>query len=95
MPATIITIEDLIVFKSELIEEIKSLITNQAIAVPEEIWLKSPQIKKMLNISHGTLQHLRLNGTIPYRKIGGTIFYNKKEINNIIDSNKIHHGTKS
>lgn len=95
MPATIVTLDDLIAFKSELIEEIKSIINAQSIGNSNEIWIKTPQLKKMLKISHGTLQHLRVNGTIPYRKVGGIIFYNKDEINKIIDSNKIQNGSKA
>jgi hypothetical protein len=34
-------------------------------------WLKSVDVRKMLNISPGTLQNLRINGTLRYTKIGG------------------------
>lgn len=94
MPATIVTLDDLVAFKAELIEEIKAILNNQSIRDSNDIWIKSPQLKKMLKISHGTLQHLRINGTIPYRKVGGIIFYNRDEINKIIESNKIQNGLK-
>jgi hypothetical protein len=41
----------------------------------------------MLGISPGTLQTLRINGTIPYTKVGGIIFYDKKDIQKIMEDN--------
>jgi hypothetical protein len=33
------------------------------------------------------LQTLRINGTIPYTKVGGIIFYDKKDIQQIMEKN--------
>jgi hypothetical protein len=38
-------------------------------------WLKSSEVRKMLGISHGTLQNLRIKHLIHYQKIGGLMFY--------------------
>lgn len=90
MPVTIVTIEDLIQFKEELILEFKQILENSGVNQKEQ-WIKTPELKKILKISHGTLQNLRINGTIPYTKIGGIIYYNKQEILKIIESHKIQH----
>jgi len=93
MAATIITTEDLQVFKTELLSEIKELLApvdpkNQKPEQPVPKWLKSHQVQRMLGISPGTLQNLRINGTIPYSKIGGVIFYSLEDINAIMQFNK-------
>lgn len=93
MSVTIITMDDLIQFKEDLIQELKQLFRNSQNNSNEQ-WIKTPELKKMLKISHGTLQNLRINGTIPYTKIGGIIYYNKQEILKIIESNKIQHFSK-
>jgi len=90
MPTQILTINDLNEFKTELLNSIKSLIKLQSDSTQKK-WLKSLDVKKLLNISHSTLQTLRINGTIPYTKIGGTIYYDIDEINKVMKENSIHH----
>jgi helix-turn-helix protein len=51
-------------------------------------WLKSYEVKKILNISTGTLQNLRSNGTLPYTKIGGLIYYDAELINKVMAGQK-------
>ena len=51
-------------------------------------WLRSKEVRKMLNISSGTLQNMRIQGHIPFTKLGGTLFYDYDKINNILNENK-------
>lgn len=51
---------------------------------PKE-WLKSYEVRKLLGISAGTLQNLRLNGTLPYTKIGGLMYYRYEEIRKLME----------
>ena len=51
-------------------------------------FLKSHQVERMLGISAGTLQNLRINKTLPFSKIGGTIFYEMDDIQKLIRDNK-------
>lgn len=88
MAANIITTEDLMEFKLELVEEIKELFNSQS-AVKSKKWLKSNEVKELLSISPGTLQNLRINGTLPYTKIGGIIYYDMEEINKILEENRV------
>ena len=92
MAANIITTEDLEQFKVELFSELKELIESNVSGIePKEPnqprWLKSYQVQRLLGISPGTLQTLRINGTIPFTKLGGTILYNQEEIHKLIQSN--------
>ncbi len=86
MPAQIITTDDLRDFKVELIDEIRTLISEQKTSVTKK-WMKSVEVRKLLNISPGTLQTLRINGTLPYTKIGGTNYYNASDIEVLLSEN--------
>lgn len=91
MATEIITQEDLENFRTELIVEIRELLTEtqpQKVQEEEIRLLKSHQVQRMLGISPGTLQNLRINGTLPYSKIGGVIFYDKQEILKVLEINK-------
>ena len=61
---------------------------NQVLLVVKK-WLKSTEVRKLLGISPGTLQNLRINGTLPYSKIGGVIYYDHEEIQNILAQNRV------
>lgn len=89
MAATIITTEDLLEFKMELLDGIKQLLKNQSGQLTKK-WLKSPEVMDLLGISPGTLQTLRINGTLPYTKVGGVLYYDYQEIMKILEGNKIH-----
>lgn len=89
MPTAIITTEDLKEFKRELLEEIETLLEGQGKHSPKK-WLKSTEVMKLLKISPGTLQNLRVNGTLPFSKLGGIIFYDSNEIQKLMSENKVH-----
>jgi len=87
MSAQIITTDDLREFKMELLEEIRAIVSEQKTATSKK-WLKSVEVRKMLSISPGTLQTLRINGTLPYTRIGGTNYYNLTDIEKLLSKNK-------
>jgi hypothetical protein len=87
MPAQILTTDDLREFKVELISEIEKLFRQNGVQ-PVKKWLKSKEVRKLLNISPGTLQTLRINQTLTYSKIGGVIYYDYEDILKMINSNK-------
>ena len=88
MATEIITKEDLMQFKIELLEEIEIMI-KKIKGEPDKKWLKSKEVRKILNISPGTLQSLRINGSLPYTKIGGSLFYKYEDIVKMIEENRI------
>ena len=87
MGVELITKEDLQVFRHQLLGDIKDILLTK----PQEQkqWLKSYEVKKLLKISPGTLQNLRINGTLTYTKIGSIIYYNSEDIDKLLDANKI------
>jgi hypothetical protein len=86
MAISIITKEDLQQFKIELLEGIKELL--QIRTTEQKLWLRTAEVKKLLNISSGTLQNLRINGTLSYTKIGGLLYYNYKDIEKLLMDSK-------
>ena len=87
MAANIITPEDLQSFKKELIEELRNLL-SQRHTTPVRKWLKSHEVRRLLTISPGTLQHLRVKGTLPFTKIGGVIYYDYEDIQKMLQEHK-------
>ena len=51
-------------------------------------WLKSNEVRELLNISPGTLQNLRINGTLTYTRVGGILFYESAHIDKLLNENK-------
>ncbi|TAN15367.1 MAG: DNA-binding protein [Chitinophagaceae bacterium] len=83
----LVTINDLLVLKSDLLSEFKKLL-KEAGGQPVKKWLKSYEVRKLLGISPGTLQNLRVNGTLPFTKIGGVIYYDQEDIKEMLQSRK-------
>lgn len=90
MPATILTTDDLREFKIELLDDLLRILNEQNPQSEQKKWLKSSEVRKLLNISPGTLQNLRVNGTLSFTRIGSIIFYSYAEIEKIINGNQIN-----
>lgn len=86
MAIEIITREELDKFKDELINELTEIFNS--VQKNRKEWLKSPEVMKLLDISPGTLQHLRVTGVLPYTKVGGTIYYSYDDIHQMLEKNK-------
>ncbi len=86
MAVQIVTTEDLHTFKIELINEIKQIL-NEKTNTPKK-WLKSSEVRKILNISTGTLQTLRVNGSLPCTKVGGTNYFSLTDIELLMKNDK-------
>ena len=89
MPAEILTTDDLREFKIELLKEFKQILAVHH-GQPSKKWLKSYEVRKLLGISPGTLQNLRVNGTLPYTKIGGVMFYDYEDIKKMLKENQVN-----
>lgn len=89
MGATIMTTEDLHEFKVELLEEIRKLVQQGQGETPRK-WLKSAEVRKLLGISPGTLQNLRINGTLTYSRIGGLLYYDHRQIMELLEENTVN-----
>lgn len=90
MALEILTKEDLHNFKSELFSELTRLITeNKPSKKEQREWLKSYEVMKMLNLSKGKLQSLRISGKLAFTRIGHCIYYKYDDIVLLMEENKI------
>lgn len=87
MAIEIITREDLNEFRSLLLNDLKEIIQSKPQQTKQ--WLKSNEVRKLLNISSGTLQNLRINGILAYTKVGGIMFYSNSDIEKVLNGNKV------
>lgn len=87
MAVEIVTKQDLNEFRASLLNDLKEILDSK----PQQTkkWLKSSEVRKMLNISPGTLQTLRVNKTLSYTKIGGIIYYAHQDIEKLLEHNTV------
>jgi hypothetical protein len=85
MNLEIITREEFNSFKQEVLEALKPVSSVQ-----NKQYLRSAEMRKLLNISAGTLQNMRINGTLPYSKIGTTILYDLDKVVEILNENSVN-----
>lgn len=83
----LITKDDLEKFKQELFAELRRPSYKLNKKDEQKEWLKSFEVRKMLNIAPGTLAKLRSNGTLPFTKVGGLMFYKHEDILKLLDGN--------
>lgn len=85
MSLQILTKEDLINFKIELLAELRTLLTSNE--PTKKKWLRSKEVEQLLKISSRTLQNYRINGTIKWSKIGSTYYYCLDSLNDSFNDN--------
>ncbi|MDL2230216.1 helix-turn-helix domain-containing protein [Alistipes sp. OttesenSCG-928-L06] len=79
--AQIVTLEEFREFEGKVLstlEEIKSSVNNDSST--KKRWIRSTEVKALLNISHGKLQQMRDSGQIKFTRIGRVIFYDIRDI---------------
>ena len=90
----LITVDDLMQFKKQLLEELLTALKSQNGVTPKK-WMKSHEVRRFLKISPGTLQTLKSSGIIPYTKMGGVHFYDYEDIHQILQSGKVNSNNKA
>ena len=83
MHVELITREDLRQFKTELLEELKAVVSKTTYS-PHSKWFKSAQVRELLKISPGTLLNLRVAGHLRYSKVGGSFYYQYEDIERML-----------
>lgn len=79
----LITKKDLDELRLKMFEDLQNLLTPEK---PEtKAWLKSSEVRKMLNVSASSLQNMRINGLLNPKKIGGTYYYRTSELEALFD----------
>jgi hypothetical protein len=87
----IVTKEDLRQFGILLLDEIRSIFKEMNSVQKETLdpeWLKSKTVRKLLDISAGSVQNLRTTQKVRFKKILGSYYYNKKDLQKLFDDEK-------
>lgn len=83
MQIDLLTKEDLEQFRIKLLTEIREIMNVQEQnSFPKSI--KSNQVLKILQISPGKLQNLRITGALSFKKVGGNYYYNYNEVKRLL-----------
>lgn len=87
MTYEMITSEDLQKFRLQLLEDLSRLLSGALVQPGQQSkeWLRSSEVRKMLSISPGTLQNLRIKNILPYRKVGGIVYYKYQDILKVLE----------
>ena len=77
-----ITKDDLRQFRMLLINEMRAVMAANSVQEDkaEAEWIKTRAVRKLLDISAGTLQNIRVTGKIRSKKVLGSYYYNKADI---------------
>lgn len=81
-----VTKDDLRQFGLLLINDIRNIIekaeANEKDTIDPE-WLKSRVVRKLMDMSPGSLQNLRVTGKVRFKKVLGSYYYNKEDLSNL------------
>jgi DNA-directed RNA polymerase subunit F len=83
-----VTKEDLQQFRLLITNEIRQMLENIYSLRENTIrpkWLKGKVVRKLLDISPGSLQNLRISGKLSFKKLLGTYYYSKEDIETLFD----------
>lgn len=84
MQLELITKEDLLIFKQQLINDLDQHIAR---VKNHKKWMNAKEIKDRFNLSTDALQKLRIQGKVIYTKVGTTIFYDYEHLSNLAEQN--------
>jgi hypothetical protein len=83
MGQEIVTKEDLQVFRMQLLQDLKQVLAQHA-QPAMKIWLKSGEVRRMLSLSAGKLQNLRITGKLRYSKVGNILYYRSDDVEKLL-----------
>lgn len=79
----IVTKEDLRQFGLMLLDKMRCIMeeaANQQTELSRPEWLKSKAVRKLLDISVGSLQNLRVTEKVRFKKVLGSYYYNREDL---------------
>ncbi|KUJ62021.1 hypothetical protein AR687_10745 [Flavobacteriaceae bacterium CRH] len=79
----ILTKEDLRQFGLLLLDSMRTIIqenNNEKNESSQSEWLKSKAVRKLLDISAGSVQNLRMTQKVRFKKVLGSYYYNKEDL---------------
>lgn len=78
-----VTKDDLRQFGLLLLNDIRKIIDESQTSEKETLdpeWLKSRVVRKLMDMSPGSLQNLRVTGKVRFKKVLGSYYYNKSDL---------------
>ncbi|WP_431244516.1 DNA-binding protein [Flavobacterium sp. P21] len=87
----IVTKEDLRQFGLFLVDKIQAVFKDKDSGRKETLepeWIKSKSVRKLLDISAGSVQNLRTSQKVRFKKVLGSYYYNKEDILKLFDDDK-------
>ncbi|MDV4042219.1 DNA-binding protein [Elizabethkingia anophelis] len=87
-----LTKDDLRQFGIELLYKIEELITKKIQSPEKESareWIRSKEVRSILNICPTTLQNIRIARKIRYKKVLGSYYYNLPDLKKLFEDGKI------
>jgi hypothetical protein len=79
-----LTKTDLENLKVQLLIDIRTLLTEKSLLINKP-WLRGKEVKRLLGISEGSLQHLRVTGQLPASRVGGIYYYRYTDIEKMME----------
>lgn len=82
------TKDDLRQFGLMLTESMRTLIAQSAGVnniESESQWLKTKTVRKMLDISAGSVQNLRISQKVRFKKVLGSYYYHREDLQKLFD----------
>ena len=84
----IVTKEDLRQFGVLLVDKIQAVFKDTDSGRKETLepeWIKSKSVRKLLDISAGSVQNLRTSQKVRFKKVLGSYYYNKEDLQKLFD----------
>jgi hypothetical protein len=85
MAIEVVTKEDLLQFRLQLLNDIRELMVPAEVKLVKP-WLKNAEVRKLLSISANTLQRLRIAGKLRSTKVGGVHYYRYEDIEKLLNN---------
>lgn len=70
-----------------MLSEMRRLFAG-GVALPSKQWLKSREVRKLLDVSPGKLHAMRARRQLSFMRIGGVIYYDRADIDKMFDKFK-------
>ncbi len=83
----LVTLTDLEKFKEQILAEMRRLHAGGCTQQSKQ-WLKSREVRKLLDVSPGKLHAMRVNCQLSFMRIGGVIYYDRADIDKMFENFK-------
>ena len=84
----LVTLADLEKFKEQMLSEMRRLLAGGGTQHSKQ-WLKSREVRKLLDVSPGKLHAMRTSRQLSFTRIGGVIYYDRADIDKMFEKFKI------